>query len=85
MKDSIRIIVLGLSIAGIMTAALLWADRSKEAKAQPTPEEISWVEFCKARGYDSDNHSDEIENEFLDSWVGSVEEEKAFNRLPAIE
>lgn len=29
MKDSIRIIVLGLSIAGIMTAALLWADRSK--------------------------------------------------------
>lgn len=85
MKDTVRISVMGISIALLMGAAVLWTDRSKEIPAQLASEEISWIEFCKARGYDADDHSEETVNEFLDTWVGSAEEERAFNNLPAVE
>lgn len=76
---------MGVAIAGLMSVAAFWSDRTQELPAQMDSEEISWIEFCKARGYDVNDDSEEIVNEFLDSWRGSVEEERAFNNLPASE
>lgn len=83
MKESVRLTAMGVAAAALLSAATLWTDRSKELPASLTPEEISWVEFCKARGYDVHDEDEEIMNEFLDTWVGSVEEERVFNNLPA--
>lgn len=86
MKDVIRICALGIAIAGLMSAACLWTgNNNKEVPAPLTSEEISWNEFCKARGYDCNTNDDEIINEFLDTWVGSAEEKRVFNNLPALE
>lgn len=85
MKDTIRLSALGLAVAGIMATACLMSPGTKEIPATLSSEEISWVAFCKARGYDTNDNSEEVINEFLDTWVGSVEEEHAFNNLPAQE
>lgn len=85
MKDIIRLSLIGTAMCALFAVAMLnTADKSK-VTAPLTSEEISWIEFCKARGYDVHDESDEIINEFLDTWVGSVEEERAFNNLPAQE
>lgn len=85
MKELVRLTAMGVTAAALLSAATLWTDRSKEVPAQLDSAEISWIEFCKAKGYDVNDNSEEIVNEFLDTWRGSVEEEKAFNNLPALE
>lgn len=40
--------------------------------------EISWQAFCETRGYDLNDMTYTTTNEYLDAWVGSVEEEEAF-------
>ncbi len=82
MKDLLRISITGIAVAMLMGAGVLWHEPEKP---QPTSEEISWNEFCKARGYDNTTTDEEVINEFLDTWRGSVEEERAFNNLPALE
>lgn len=76
MKDIIRLSVFGFGIAGLMAAACLLLSKTTEYPASLSPEEISWVEFCKARGHDLDDNSEEVINEYLDTWVGSAVEEK---------
>lgn len=85
MKELVRLTAIGVATAALLSAATLWTDRSKEVPAQLDSAEISWIEFCKAKGYDVNDDREEIINEFLDTWRGSVEEEKAFNNLPALE
>lgn len=85
MKNLIRLSVMGIATCALLSVANFWTDRSKEIPVKLTSEEISWIEFCKAKGYDVNDNSEEIVNEFLDTWRGSVEEEKAFNNLPALE
>ena len=85
MKDIVRLSIFGFGIAGLMAVACYLPSNTEQLPAALTSEEISWVEFCKARGYDIHDNRDEIINEFLDTWVGSVEEERAFNNLPAQE
>ena len=85
MEDIIRLTVFGLSIAGLMAVAYLLPSKTTELPVSLTAEEISWVELCRYNGYDVHTEDDEIINEFLDTWVGSVEEERAFNNLPAQE
>lgn len=85
MKNLIRFSVMGIAVCALLSVATLWTDRSQEVTSQFTPEEISWIEFCKAKGYDVHDHSKETVNEFLDTWRGSAEEERAFNNLPALE
>ena len=84
MKDIIRLSIMGIALAGIMAAASLYTS-STPAPSTLTSDEISWIEFCKARHYDPHTEDEEIINEFLDTWVGSIEEERAFNNLPALE
>lgn len=85
MKELVRLTAIGVASAALLSAATLWNDRSKEVPSQLDSAEISWIEFCKAKGYDVNDNSEEIVTEFLDTWRGSVEEEKAFNNLPALE
>lgn len=85
MKDTIRLSVFALCISGLTTIACFLTSKTKQLPSYLTQEEISWVEFCKTRGYDTQDKNEEIINEFLDTWVGSVEEEQAFNNLPAEE
>ena len=86
MKSIIKFSLLLMCAAGIILVVNLKNNPvSAQAVTPLTPQEISWVEFCKTRGYDTSDNRDEIGNEFLDTWVGSVEEERAFNNLPAQE
>lgn len=85
MKDIIRLSIFGFGIAGLMAVACYLPSNTEQLPAALTSDELSWIEFCKARGYDTHDNRDEIINEFLDTWVGSVEEERAFNNLPAQE
>ena len=77
MKDIIRISAMGLTLAALMTTAMILPGKNRELPAALTPEEISWIEFCRDRGYDVDDNSEETVNEFLDTWRGSTEEEEA--------
>ena len=85
MKDIIRLSASGLCIAGLMAVSMLLPSNTTHIPDALAQKEISWLEFCKARGYDAHDESDEIIKEFLDTWVCSAEEERAFNNLPARE
>lgn len=49
---------------------------------QPLPErpEISWEAFCAARGYNTDDRSEDTLDEYLDTWRGSAEEDSVLIR-----
>lgn len=80
MKDTIRLSAFGIGIAALMAVAMSMPIKTTEFPATLTPEEISWVEFCKYRGYDAHTEDEEIINEFLDTWRGSTVEEEALTR-----
>ncbi len=80
MKDMIRLSVLGIGIAGFMTIASSMSSKTVELPASLTPEEISWVEFCKYYDFDVNTKDEEIINKFLDTWRGSSVEEEALTR-----
>lgn len=47
----------------------------------PSREDLhpSWKAFCVSRNYDINTTDSEIIDEYLDAWMGSVEEEQAIN------
>ncbi|MBD5339373.1 MAG: hypothetical protein HDR98_09705 [Bacteroides sp.] len=85
MKDLIRITILGACAAAIIAVASVDDVPETDQPVTLTPAELSWVEFCRHKGYDPQTRQVEIIDEFLDTWRGSVEEEQAFNNLPAQE
>ena len=54
---------------------------TKQEIELPVRPEISWEVFQKIKGSKSTKTHEELVNEYLDSWCGSVEEEKAFMDL----
>lgn len=80
MKDSIRISLIGIGIAGCMALAMFLSPTPDRHSSELTPEEISWIEFCKAKGYSIHANDDTIINEYLDTWCGSAQEEEALTR-----
>ena len=42
--------------------------------------QASWAAFCETRGYDFNNNTDSILNEYLDTWRGSADEEAALTQ-----
>ena len=80
MKDLLRLSVFSVGIAGLMVIAAAMPSSTPRQSASLTPEEISWVEFCKNKGYDVHTDDDEIINEFLDAWCGSTIEEETLTR-----
>ena len=51
---------------------------TKQETDLPERPEISWEVFKKIKGCKSTKTHEELVNEYLDTWCGSVEEEKAF-------
>lgn len=39
---------------------------------------VSWTAFCATRGYNINDNTHAVTNEYLDTWCGSTEEEAAF-------
>lgn len=64
-------------------AIILLAGCTSTQKVTDLPErpEISWEVFQKVKGCKSTKSHAELINEYLDTWRGSVEEEKAFMEL----
>lgn len=82
MKETIRISALSLFLAFSIGAANLMRPAQEDTLITDTQ---SWQLFCNTRGHNISDRSEETINEYLDTWVGSVEEEHAFNNLPAQE
>ena len=90
MKSAIRFSIVLIAGAALIGAAQSLNTNTDSAQASHRQtceillsDSLSWEIFCQARGYDPHTKDEEIINEFLDTWVGSVEEEKAFNHLKA--
>lgn len=74
MKKKTSFVILALALlAGCTTNKL--ASVSDELRG-----EISWNAFCDAHGYDRNDNTYHTVNEYLDTWCGSVDEEKAFSK-----
>lgn len=65
-----------ITITLTIMAAVLTGCTSTKSTVEPL--ELSWTAFCAARGYDAETNEDDIVNEYLDTWRGSVEEEEVF-------
>lgn len=62
-----------------ITATVLIGCRSRQqCMVDDRKYDISWELFCETRGYAPDNHSESVTNEYLDAWIGTTEEETAF-------
>lgn len=61
-------------------ALVLLAGCSSSSQETNIPErpELSWEIFMKVKGHKSTKNREELVNEYLDTWRGSIEEEKAF-------
>lgn len=64
-----------------IAVAMLMAGCSSSKLAVVSDEdrnEISWNAFCDAHGYNRNDNTYLVVNEYLDAWCGSVAEENAF-------
>lgn len=68
-----------LAISAILLLA--GCTSTKQEIELPVRPEISWEVFQKIKGCKSTKTHEELVNEYLDTWCGSVEEEKAFMDL----
>lgn len=66
-------IILTLVIAAALTGCSSTQTALDRQRAQ-----TSWAAFCAARGYDRNDNTWQVTNEYLDTWCGSVDEENAF-------
>lgn len=71
MKKATIIIALAATLAGCSTS-------KNYALPERTNYEFSWCSFCESRGYDMAERNGHAYDEYLDTWVGSTEEETAF-------
>lgn len=71
MKKTLIIIALAAALAGCRTA------RESEPLPERTGYGISWNAFCAARGHEPGDNSPAVLDEYLDTWRGTAEEEKA--------
>ncbi len=77
MKDTIRMTAMSLALAATMATAMYLPSKSVTVPTTLTTEEISWIEFCRHKGYDIHSDDEEILIEYLDCWCGSTVEEEA--------
>lgn len=67
-----------ITITCVIAVALISGCTSSQVALDDRRGEISWTAFCAARGYDLNDNTYTAMNEYLDSWIGSSEEEQAF-------
>ncbi len=74
-KEILHLSAMGLALVLSIGLSSLMPARSRQLPARLSAEELSWTEFCRVRGYDSQSNDSAVINEYLDTWVGSIEEE----------
>lgn len=67
-----------VTITLALVAALLTGCKSNKVALEQLRADVSWSAFCAARGYDINDNTYPVINEYLDTWCGSVDEEAAF-------
>lgn len=74
--------IIVISAAAILPTAMAILLPSKYSGIADTltPEEISWIEFCRYNDYDTHTTDPAVIDEFLDTWRGSAIEEEALSR-----
>lgn len=78
-KATVTLALVAILFPGCSSSKTLCpAKNSSQATLESLRADVSWSAFCASRGYDLNNSSDSVTNEYLDTWCGSVEEEKAF-------
>ena len=66
-----------VTITLALVAALLTGCKSNTVAIEQLRADVSWSAFCAARGYDINDNTYPVINEYLDTWCGSVDEEAA--------
>lgn len=66
-----------VTITLTLVAALLTGCKSNKVALEQLRADVSWSAFCAARGYDINDNTYPVINEYLDTWCGSVDEEAA--------
>ena len=66
-----------VTITLALVAALLTGCKSNKVALEHLRADVSWSAFCAARGYDINDNTYPVINEYLDTWCGSVDEEAA--------
>lgn len=66
-----------VTITLALVAALLTGCKSNKVALEQLRADVSWSAFCAARGYDINDNTYPVINEYLDTWCGSVYEEAA--------
>lgn len=66
-----------VTITLALVAALLTGCKSNKVALEQLRANVSWSAFCAARGYDINDNTYPVINEYLDTWCGSVDEEAA--------
>lgn len=67
-----------VTITLALVTLILTGCKSQKTALDQHHAEISWNAFCDARGYDRNDNTYPALNEYLDTWCGSAEEEKAY-------
>ncbi len=66
-----------VTITLTLVAVLLTGCKSNKVALEQLRADVSWSAFCAARGYDINDNTYPVINEYLDTWCGSVDEEAA--------
>lgn len=61
----------------VLLAVLLVACKVSRESVERARSEASWTAFCAARGYDINDNTFQANNEYLDTWCGSAQEDSA--------
>ena len=78
-KATIILALVAILFTGCSSSKTLCpAKNSSQTTLDSHRADVSWSAFCTARGYDLNDTNYPAINEYLDTWCGSVEEEKAF-------
>lgn len=67
-----------LATALAAAATLLAGCTASQTALDNRRAQISWDAFCAQNGYDTDDNTYPTINRYLDTWVGSANEEAAF-------
>lgn len=67
-------------IAAIIAATFTSCTTTKHLSNEEL-DRISWTAFCHEYGYNTNADTEEVVNEYLDCWRGSVAEEQALAKL----
>lgn len=76
--------VMLLSVLGLFATLVMQGCSTTAKAAKYTDDEvdsISWSAFCRCRGYKLNDYSDKAINEYLDAWIGTVDEEESLDSI----